>query len=424
MDRILIVEDSKMVALGLSRWIQRELGLFCDVAASFAEAQVIAKKRKGDFLAVLIDLVLPDAPHGEAVEYCLGLNVPVLVVTGSYEDETRRRFMAKGVADYVVKRRLEEMGHLLRILKRLQKNREVTVLVADDSRQARTFYRRILTTHRINVLEAENGRQALDIIQSGQDVRLVVTDYHMPELDGFGLVAGIRKEYPEDAIAVIALSSDDAPEVAPRFLKLGANDFLAKPCSAEEFLWRVTMNLDLLELMDTMRDRATRDPLTGLFNRRHFFESGSRLLEEHKGSPHVAAAMLDIDHFKGVNDTYGHHAGDLVIRDLATTMDRMLSPYGIIARFGGEEFCALLTQETDSGLLRTFEELREKLANRTVTVEGMRINYTVSIGVTATAQGSIEDMLNTADSLLYAAKANGRNRVEADLARPEAPEAP
>lgn len=415
MDRILIVEDSHMVAQGLSRWIQRELGLFCDLAGSFAEAREQAERRGNEYLAVLIDLVLPDAPEGQAVDHFLPMGLPVIVVTGTYDDRTRRHFMSRGVADYVVKRRLEEMGHLLRVLKRLMKNHEVTVLVVDDSRQARTFFRRVLTTHRLKVLEAENGKQALDTIRAHPEVRLVVTDYHMPELDGFGLVQAIRKLHTEDRLSVIALSSDSAPEVAPRFLKLGANDFLPKPCSAEEFLWRVTMNLDLIELMDTMREHATRDPLTGLFNRRHFFEAGARLMAEHGDTPHLAALMLDIDHFKRVNDTYGHHAGDMVIRDLATTIERRLAPLGITARFGGEEFCALLVRPGEPDTLTAVDNLRAEIESRHVAVEGMRVTYNVSIGLTFAHKHSIEDMLNTADALLYKAKNNGRNQVQSDF---------
>ena len=411
MDRILIIEDSRMVALGLSRWIQRELGLFCDLAESLAQAGDLADRRGHDYLAVLVDLVLPDAPRGEAVDYFLPLGMPVIVVTGTYDDQTRRRYMARGVADYVVKRRLEEMGHLLRMLKRLRKNHAITVLVVDDSRQARTFFHRVMATHRLKVLEAENGRRALEVIAEHPELRLVVTDYHMPELDGFGLVRAIRRKYPEDRLAVVALSSDSAQEVAPRFLKLGANDFLAKPCTAEEFIWRVSMNLDLLELMDTMREHAIRDPLTGLFNRRHFFETGFRIMAEQKDSAPLIAVMADIDLFKNVNDTYGHHAGDMVIRDLSALLDRRLSPLGITARFGGEEFCALLTARPKPDTAAFFESLRAEIEGRAVIVEGMRISYTVSMGVTEVRLNSVEDMLNAADALLYMAKKEGRNRV-------------
>ncbi|MDC6636361.1 diguanylate cyclase, partial [Leclercia adecarboxylata] len=146
-------------------------------------------------------------------------------------------------------------------------------------------------------------------------------------------------------------------------LKNGANDFLRKPFSREEFFCRVSQNVDQLELIGTLQDLATRDFLTGLPNRRCFLEQSQRQLPQlHLDGEQVAVAMIDIDHFKHINDTHGHEAGDDALRAVAAAVAQHARQEDLIARFGGEEFCLLVPGMDEEQAVHYFDELRQAIA--------------------------------------------------------------
>ncbi len=411
-EKVLIVEDSKTVSLGLKRWIQHDLGLECDVARSLAQAREMVGETGREYFIALLDMHLPDAPNGEVIDYMISADIPSVVITGAYDPEARKMVMHKDVVDYVVKSHPRDMPQLLKLIKRIANNRSTKVLVVDDSRQFRNYYGKVLHNQRLRVYTAEDGVQAMDILDQNPDIRLVLTDYHMPRMNGYELVLEIRKRFSEDMLAIIVFSTDDTENMAPKFLKVGANDFISKAASIEEFLCRINMNLNVLDMMREIKESAYRDFLTKIYNRKYFFEQAEQIYPAHKsrGKP-LVVAMLDIDLFKRVNDVYGHYAGDMVIKAMAQLLENACGERGIVARFGGEEFCMLLTTMPENGIVDFFESLRLQIENKAVNVDNQVIRFTTSIGVTSSFGGSLADMINRADLLLYGAKQGGRNRV-------------
>ncbi len=411
MTRILIVEDSRTFSSVLARSIGQELGFETRIASTMAQAaEILAEDR--DFLAALLDINLPDAQNGEAVDLVVGLGIPSIIFTGEMGDEVRDRFWSKRIVDYVLKSTQENVSHVLSLLRRLGRNPDITVLVVDDSRSARTFVADLLKIHRYAVLEAGDGEEALALLEGHPHVRLVISDYNMPGMNGFELVREIRRTRSRDQLAIIGFSSQGGTALSARFLKNGANDFLHKPFGSEEFYARVTQNIETLEHIAEIRDLADKDFLTRLHNRRYFFSAGERLLREAElGRRAVALAMLDVDHFKGVNDIHGHDAGDAVLRQLAGIMRQHFDGKGIVARLGGEEFCVLVAGEQEPEFLKSLEMLRRLIARSPVCCGTQCISCTVSIGLCSRGEGGLESMLKAADQALYQAKQEGRNRV-------------
>src|SRR5690606_8287917 len=165
--------------------------------------------------------------------------------------------------------------------------------------------------------QAADGAAALLALEADPTIRLVIVDQEMPGMEGVELTRRLRALRARDKVAVIGISGNSDPSLIPRFLKNGANDFLRKPFSREEFFCRVSQNVDQLELIGTLQDLATRDFLTGLPNRRSFLENSQRQLALPGNDDDVAVAMVDIDHFKHINDSFGHEAGDQAIRAVA-----------------------------------------------------------------------------------------------------------
>lgn len=415
MSRVLVVEDSKtMAALLLSR-IQMQLGFEVDLAENGSRATELLEVNQGReayFIAVL-DLNLPDISPVQIVETVRSQGVPCLVLTGEYDPDLRKQILEKHVVDYVSKGDPNCIEQALSIIRRIHKNRDIKILVVDDSTVYNEHMATLLGTQLFQVLRARTGEEALGLLEANPDVRMVLTDNSMPGIDGLELTRRIRRKYQKDRMAILALSGADEAEITPRFLKQGANDFIVKPFSPEEFMCRINLNIEIIEMMQHLQIQAHRDFLTGLYNRRYFFDRAGLIHKEalagETGS--IALAMLDLDGFKSINDTHGHEAGDQVIKEAARVMQENSKGKDIIARMGGEEFCILFRDSTREDAIHFFESLRRQMEERIVFSGRERIRFTISIGLCTEMMDTVELMIQKADQLLYQAKAEGRNRL-------------
>jgi diguanylate cyclase (GGDEF)-like protein len=383
------------------------------LAESYAELVILIESGQYNFFAGLLDLNLPDAPDGESVDYALSHDIPAIVFTGKFDDDLRDRILAKGIVDYVLKEAPANIEYIVSLLKQLSRNSQMKALIVDDSRTARIHIKRLLSIYRFIVLEAENGKEALDVVNNNKDIMLVITDFNMPQMDGFELTKKLRSIYSKQDMAIIGMSTYGNNLLSARFLKIGGSDFINKPFLEEEFFCRINQNIDLLGYIRDLRYIATRDFLTGLYNRRHFFEVGDKLFARaYKSEKNTAVAIIDIDFFKQVNDTYGHDVGDLVLRKMGELLNSSFRAGDLVARFGGEEFGFLLPNVGVDEAGAIFEGLRYKIEQTPIELfDNQTLKITASIGVCTTLEKSLEIALSKADKLLYQAKKNGRNKV-------------
>jgi diguanylate cyclase (GGDEF)-like protein len=414
--RILIVEDSKMFATMISRKIRFELDFERDTAPTFKDARnLIAKHQKEYFLAV-VDLNLPDAPDGEVVDYVQSKGIPVIVFTSQFSDEIRDRMLAKNVVDYILKEGGPQVvDYLIHSIDRFYKNRYSKILVVDDSKTARIAMKEVLESQQFHVLEADSGPTALALLEKHPETKVVITDYNMPGMDGFELVTRIRQDRPKGELAIIGISGYGSGLLSVRFLKAGASDFLTKPYMEEELYCRINQNIEMLEYIDTVEKSSNVDYLTGIYNRRYFFQMGQKLIENAKrGNITLTAAMIDIDRFKSINDKHGYEAGDIILIEVAQILTRSFRSADIVARFGGEQFCILAPNMNRECTEVVFDRIRSRIERKKIPIEEDNVNITVSIGATIGETGSIEEMMKQSEDLLLRAKKNGRNRIETD----------
>jgi len=408
-ETVLVVEDSKTYSKVLARSIQHSLGPIAVVAHSLKQAKEILESEKHRFFAAIIDLHLPDSSEGEMVEEVLSRNIPTIVLTGNYNKAVRDKILKTDILDYMVKGG-HVLQHIISLLRRLRTNCDIKVLVVDDSFTARNLVKRLLKKSHYQVLEATDGSEALDLLKENPEIKLVITDYNMPGMDGFDLITHIRKGFTMDELGIIGLSSSS--ELSAQFLKIGANDFLDKDFSVEEFNCRVRLNLDMVDRFEEIRKASTTDHLTQLCNRRYFFKTANSLYSVCKrGKSPIALAMLDLDFFKKINDTYGHQAGDAVLRKVGNFLKTHTRQSDIVARYGGEEFCLLATNISKSAATYYFEKLRKGVENLDIICGSDRVKLSVSVGVETAPGKDLEEMLKKADRFLYQAKEDGRNRV-------------
>lgn len=414
-NKVLIVEDSTVILKILKHLAKQSLQLEPIYATSMAEAQSLYQQHKDELFAGIIDLALPDAPNGELVNFLLEEQFPVVVLTGSYDEKRREALVKQGVVDYVVKESRYSYRYAINMLNRLYKNQQIQVLVVEDSKQYRKHIVRLLRAHKYLVLEAENGLEALTQLKQNPDIKMVITDYNMPEMDGFELVQAIRRQHEKSDMILIGLSGEGSDLLSIKFIKNGADDFLNKPFQQEEFYCRITNNIESLEQLHKIQDQANRDYLTSLYNRRYFCEEGETLLNQAiKNNTEISMATIDIDFFKSVNDEYGHEAGDAVLKFFAKELESILGRF-LVARIGGEEFCLIVSGLTNDKVVNLINGFKQHIATKIIDVnddEFIRIAF--SAGVTNQKQDNLNSMLNKADEYLYRAKEAGRNVVVGD----------
>jgi len=414
-NKVLIVEDSAVILKILKHLATQDLILEPLFATSMAEAQALYQKHKDELFAGIIDLALPDAPNGEMVDFLLAENFPVVVLTGSYNEERREALVKQGVVDYVVKESRYSYRYAINMLNRLFKNQQIKVLVVEDSKQYRKHIARLLTAHKYQVLEAEHGLEALSQLKEHTDIKMVITDYNMPEMDGFELVQAIRRQHEKSDMIIIGLSGEGSGLLSIKFIKNGADDFLNKPFQQEEFYCRITNNIESLEQLHKIQDQANRDYLTSLYNRRYFCEQGNVLLKQaNQNNTELALVTIDLDYFKAVNDEYGHEAGDEVLKFFAHALKDTLGRF-LVSRIGGEEFCIIVPGLTNEKVVNLVDGFKQHVASQIVDVnEEDILRIAFSAGVTNIKLDNINSMLNQADEYLYRAKEAGRNMVIGD----------
>ena len=412
-NKILIVEDNKALAKLIAKKMEDKVEMDIDVAHTMAEAQAFLNNSKDYFIA-LLDLNLPDAPNGEIVDYVISKGLPSIVLTGSMDDATRESFIHKDIVDYVYKGNMDDINYIFQIINRLSKNRQYKVMVVEDSAPFRNSLKKILTSLQFHVFTAAHGEEAMSYFADNPDIRLVVCDYRMPVKDGLEVLKEIRAAGDKNQIGVLMMTSPSENVNGAIFLKNGANDFIAKPFVKEELICRVNNLIEAMENINQIADFANKDFLTGVYNRRYFYDDMNEYVAyaEERAEPY-AVAMLDIDHFKEINDACGHDSGDRVLKTLAKKLIDETKNSDLIARFGGEEFCIVLKNVSNEEAVKFFVNLRASIANCNVQLKKEQTNFTVSIGVAfGRSDYKLDELLELADEALYRAKENGRNRVE------------
>jgi len=411
-DQVLLVEDSKSLAALVKRKIESELGLTVRWLKNLAETVRCIVDEGGSFPLAILDVNLPDAPAGEAIDFVLSRNIPAIIFAGKFSNELREAAWSKMVVDYIIKENPQNIDYLVALVRRIFRNDGVKVLVVEDAQIVREQICDLLRVHRYQALSAPDGRQAMIVLEENPDIKLVIIDYLMPDMDGLQLTRQIRTQYRKEDLAIIGLSASGNHLLSAKFIKSGANDFLSKPFLVEEFHCRITHNIEMLEYIEQVREHSNRDYLTGIFNRRYFFELGKKLFASMaRGHISLTIAVLDIDYFKKINDTHGHDAGDSVLRQLAEMLQRRFRETDIVCRYGGEEFCVLATNMAHDHAWAVFDELRRKIAATVFPVSGADIALTVSIGICRHPMSSLEEMISKADERLLQAKRQGRNQV-------------
>lgn len=407
-----------MFATALKHGLETVHGIRVTHCNSLSALREAFEQAPGSFSLAVLDLNLPDAPNCEALEFILANQVPAIVFTAAFNDHTREEILGRGVLDCVIKHQPESINLLIGAVDRALTNGKTTVLLADSDPMSRAELAGILRRQRIFVCEVASAADALLVLDSGEAIDLIVTDLDLADMAGATLLAEVQRRQGDGALPVIGLSDSGDRRVGARFLEAGGADFIQKPFLEAEFNGRIAQAAGVQKRLQTLQRQAASDYLTDLYNRRHFFLAGPRIVEQCLRRDEAAAiAVLDIDHFKRLNDTYGHEIGDIVLKHVAKRLSALVGDEHLLARLGGEEFGILFNGCDVRRAFSFCEMLRQELAKSRIVADDEELTITVSIGLaTIEAPESFENYLHAADQFLYMAKHAGRNRVISELA--------
>jgi len=409
--RILIVDDSATVAMVVKNAVKSVVDIPVDLARSFAACKKLLKDFPGQYQVAVVDLNLPDAADGEAVDMTLSCGVATIVLTGSMDSNTHERISAKPIVDYVTKQSPGSIAIVQKSVLHTLRNMQCKVLIVEQEPAYRTYLKNILLTQKLEVIEADSAQKALLKMEESGDISVVVTAYEMLETDGVNLCMKLRANFSSSKLAIIGITNSANDFSGVRFFKAGADDIIHKPFLIEELVSRVNARLDYMDSLRIIQEQANRDYLTKLYNRRYLYEMGNALFSSAKrNNIQIMIAMIDIDFFKRINDIYGHDIGDVAIVSVAQAISRSFRTSDIVARMGGEEFCIVAVN--NDAPIETMNRLRLHIEEMAIPLdENEFIHLTVSIGITTILPDTLAEMINRSDEALYKAKQNGRNQV-------------
>jgi two-component system, cell cycle response regulator len=455
--RVLVVDDVEVNVKLLEAKLSSE---YFEVVSAHngASALDIAETELPDI--ILLDVMMP---RMDGFEVCrrlkantLTADIPVVMVTALSDVTDRLRGLEAGADDFLTKpvndtalfARVRSLVRLKRMMDELRLREEVCgrfspagtgdglsadpsaarILLIEDQPIAAARIIDTLNTVASSVVPATSCAEAQNLLD--ESVELVIASLSVVDGDPLRLVAQWRATEMWRQLPILLVADDSELARLAKGLDLGANDYLVRPIDRNELLARVRTQIRRKRLAEQLRANYRRslslaltDDLTGLYNRRYVFAHLNELLDRRsEGGNETAVMLFDIDHFKQVNDRYGHPAGDDVLRELAERAVRQVRSVDLVGRLGGEEFVVVMPETSLAGAVVVAERFRVAVAEEPFIPQGQteRLPVTVSVGIAVTGEGSdtIDTLLKRADDALYAAKHAGRNRVIALTARP------
>ncbi len=415
-EKILIVDDNKMLGKLLAKKISSSLKLEIEIAFSYAEAKSLlesASKDNAPYLMSFVDLCLPDAPNGEIVDFVISKGLPSIVLTAMNDEKTRENFMNKDIIDYIFKESETCVQEMITAVRHLLENQKRKVILAMSKINQRNEIKKILSFKLFNVLVAAHGEEVLSYLDDNADTKLIICDCVMPVIDGLGVLEKVRAKYSKTDLGVILLNDkDDALEC--KALKAGANEFIEKPFIKELFNIRLDKTLQDMSDLKLLNNFYDLDALSELkTSSAAELEMKDYLKEIADKNEEFAFALLDIDNLGAINDEYGFDIGDEVIKAAAKVVKNNIKGKDIAGVYDESKFVILLKNISNEKALKVFSLIRVELSQSSVLISLDELFFTASLGVSFGKSGTdLSALLQKALQALSLAKENGKNRIE------------
>ena len=413
-NKILIVDDDPFILHSLKNKINQQVDAEVLTASTYKESVHIIRNYAQDIAVAIVDLKLPDAKDG-SVLYLTGANdIPSIVFTSTDDVTLKASYLQKHVIEYILKNTLQTLEYTAKLAIRIIKNYHTHILIVDDSSMSLDILALSLEKMHFRLHKAKDGLEALALLEKKEyTFSLVITDYHMPNMDGLELTQEIRKTFKKDQLAVIALSAQEDDESTSLFLKVGANDFVKKPFSYDELALRINLNLDMLDLFSLNKALATKDKVTSLYNERFFADSGEAMfLKAQRAQKDISVVMLSLDNFQELAKKYGDDMADTVLIEAAKLLKITIRKSDLLARQQDELFSMLLDDISNSDMKELINKITQAFSELSIAVNKKDTHTpTLSIGVVSGQYDSLPEMMKHASEAMIVSQSSGKNRT-------------
>lgn len=410
--RVLIAEQEQAVRDALADRVEKSLGVNADAVNTAASVRKLMDQHAGEYVLAVVDTRLPDAPNGEVLDVLTANSIPTIAISSKVTDEIATRLLDKHIIDCVLKRTEEDTELLADIVQQTLCNPQRKILYFSTDDFNRKKIRQLLDIHRYTVIDVRNKADIRRQLSDQGDISLVIMDQSTLQFNAIETISELRQHYRREDLSIAAVCDHEDQQLGAKLLRAGANDVIRQPMPTDEFYYRIKQCVESVERVREIKYSATRDPLTGVYNRDYLFDVGEKLYASAKrGDIKLTLAMIEIDNFEDLTTQHSPHASNTVLETLAPMLSAELRQNDVLARYDASTFACLISNVGEHNAIMVCERLRQIVTKARIDYQSTQLSVSCSIGATTNPDDSFLNMIGDAHQLLQNAIEKGRNCV-------------
>lgn len=410
--RVLIAEQEQPVRDALMDRVEKSLGVVADAVNTATAVRKLIEKHPGEYVLAVVDTRLPDAPNGEVLDTLTRNAIPTIAISSKVTDEIAGRLLDKHIIDCVLKRNEEDVELLADIVQQTLRNHRRKILYFSTNDFDRKKIRELLDIHRYTIIDVRNKADIRRQLSEHRDISLVLMDQSTLQFNVIDTVSELRQHYRREDLAIAVVCEQNEQQLGAKLLRAGANDVIRQPMPADEFYYRVKHCVESIERVREIKYSATRDVLTGAYNRDYLFDVGEKLYSSAKrGDIRLSVAMIEIDNFEQITTRHGSEISNATLEQLTPMLNKSLRQNDILARYDSAKFICVANNVGPHNAIMVFERIRRMIGKAQLEIDSKALSVTCSIGAVTDLDESFLKMISNAQLSLEGAIDEGRNCV-------------
>jgi len=410
--RVLIAEQEQALRDALADRVEKSLGVSADTVNTAAAVRKLMDQHAGEYVLAVVDTRLPDAPNGEVLDVLTANSIPTIAISSKVTDEIATRLLDKHIIDCVLKRNEEDTELLADIVQQTLCNPQRKIIYFSTDDFNRKKIRQLLDIHRYTIIDVRNKADIRRQLSEHRDISLVIMDQSTLQFNAIETISELRQHYRREDLAIAAVCDHEDQQLGAKLLRAGANDVIRQPMPTDEFYYRVKQCVESVERVREIKYSATRDLLTGAYNRDYLFDVGEKLYASAKrGDIKLTLAMIEIDKFEDLTTQHSPEASNTVLETLAPLLSAELRQNDVLARYDASTFACLISNVGEHNAIMVCERIRQTVSKACIEYQSNQLSVSCSIGATTNPDDSLLNMIGDAHRLLQDAIEKGRNCV-------------
>ena len=410
--RVLIAEQEQAVRDALADRVEKSLGVTADTVNTATAVRKLMEKHPGEYVLAVVDTRLPDAPNGEVLDALTANSIPTIAISAKVTDEIANRLLDKHIIECVLKRTDEDIELLADIVQQTLCNPQRKILYFSTDDFNRKKIRQLLDIHRYTIIDVRNKADIRRQLSEHRDISLIIMDQSTLQFNVIDTISDLRQHYRREDLSIATICDQQDQQLGAKLLRAGANDVIRQPMPTDEFYYRIKQCVESVERVREIKYSATRDILTGAYNRDYLFDVGEKLYASAtRGDIKLTLAMIEIDNFEEITTRHGPQASNAVLETLAPLLNAELRQNDVLARYDASTFVCLVSNVGEHNAIMVCERLRQLATKSVIEYQSTNLTVSCSIGATTNTDKSFLDMIGNANKSLQRAIDKGRNCV-------------